>query len=70
MNGDFEIPEPAIANFKPQLGVSSADDINLIEDLTQTAKRTPQKRLEQIVEFDEEQAAAILKLWMHQGERA
>ncbi len=29
---------------------------NLIEDLTDSVKRTPMKRLEQIVEFDEQQA--------------
>jgi flagellar M-ring protein FliF len=39
---------------------------NLIEDLTDSVKRTPLKRLEQIVEFDEEQAVAILRLWMRQ----
>jgi flagellar M-ring protein FliF len=43
---------------------------NLIEDLTSKPRRSPQKRLEQIVEFDEEQAAAILKQWVHQGTAA
>lgn len=28
-------------------------------------RKTPQKRLEQMIEFDEEQAAAILKQWIH-----
>ncbi|VFU06932.1 Flagellar M-ring protein FliF [Methylocella tundrae] len=45
-------------------------EVNLIEDLTNNPRRSPQKRLEQIVEFDEEQAAAILKQWMHQGDYA
>ncbi|WP_026379047.1 flagellar basal-body MS-ring/collar protein FliF [Afifella pfennigii] len=40
------------------------EHVNLIEDLTSKMNRTPQKRLEQIVEFDEEQAAAILRQWM------
>ena len=39
---------------------------NLIEDVADSAKRTPMKRLEQIVEFDEQQAVNILKLWMRQ----
>ena len=39
---------------------------NLIEDLTDSVKRTPLRRLEQIIEFDEEQAVAILRLWMRQ----
>ena len=49
---------------------SAPSDVNLIEDLTNNPRRSPQKRLEQIVEFDEEQAAAILRQWMHQGEHA
>jgi flagellar M-ring protein FliF len=49
---------------------SPPSEANLIEDLTNTQRRSPQKRLEQIVDFDETQAAAVLKQWMHQGERA
>jgi flagellar M-ring protein FliF len=37
---------------------------NLIADLTSKMGRTPQKRLEQMIDFDEEQAASILKQWM------
>lgn len=37
---------------------------NLIADLTSKLGRSPQKRLEQMIDFDEEQAAAILKQWM------
>jgi flagellar M-ring protein FliF len=40
---------------------------NLIGDLTSKINRTPQKRLEQIVEFDEDQAVAILKQWLREG---
>jgi flagellar M-ring protein FliF len=40
---------------------------NLIEDLTSKPRRSPQRRLEQLVEFDEEQAVAILKQWIHRG---
>jgi flagellar M-ring protein FliF len=64
----FELGEPmtvplveGLTNF-PGMG----NELNLIGDLTDNAKRTPLKRLEQIVEFDEEQAAAIMKLWMRQ----
>ena len=44
--------------------------VNLIEDLTNRMTRSPQKRLEQIVELNEEQAAAVLRHWMRQEERA
>lgn len=47
-----------------------APEPNLIEDLTDNNKRTPVKRLEQIVEFDEQQAVNILKLWMRQRSTA
>ena len=43
--------------------------LNLIEDLTSKMNRTPQKRLEQIIEYDEEQAAAILRQWLNAEER-
>jgi flagellar M-ring protein FliF len=46
------------------------DNVNLIEDVTKRMNRSPQKRLEQIVEYDEEQAAAILRQWLHQEEAA
>ena len=41
---------------------------NLIADLTSKLGRTPQRRLEQMIDFDEEQAAAILKQWMRELE--
>lgn len=54
----------------PRVGQwASPGDASLIEDLTSQPRRSPQKRLEQIVEFDEAQAAAVLKQWMRQGER-
>jgi flagellar M-ring protein FliF len=49
--------------------LDSDEEPNLIEDLTASSRRSPQKRLEQIVEFNEAQAATILKLWIHQGEQ-
>jgi flagellar M-ring protein FliF len=45
---------------------TTGPEANLIEDLTGNPRRSPQKRLEQIIEFDEEKAAAVLKQWLHQ----
>ncbi|MDQ0326307.1 flagellar M-ring protein FliF [Rhodopseudomonas julia] len=45
-------------------GLAPPEQVNLIEDLTSKKNRTPQKRLEQIIDFDEEQAATILRQWM------
>jgi flagellar M-ring protein FliF len=57
-------PLPMVEGFGNFQGMGQ--EPNLIEDLTDSVKRTPLKRLEQIVEFDEEQAVAILRLWMRQ----
>ena len=51
--------QPAVAQ-----NVAAEAQPNLISDLTQRRDRAPQKRLEQMVDYDEEQAAAVLKEWM------
>ena len=40
---------------------------DLIGDLTSKINRTPQKRLEQMVDYDEDQVVAILKQWLRGG---
>ncbi|MGU3496093.1 flagellar basal-body MS-ring/collar protein FliF [Xanthobacteraceae bacterium A53D] len=75
---------PPDVNLQPQLqnpdtldgvttlaGYANGDSgpVNLIGDVTSKVNRSPQRRLEQIVEYDEEQAAAILRQWLHQEAR-
>ena len=43
---------------------------SLIEDMAEKAKNSPQKRLEQMIDLDEEQVAAILKRWLLREELA
>ncbi len=43
---------------------------DLIGDLTSKMQRSPQKRLAQIVDFDEQRAASILRQWVYQDEKA
>ncbi|MGY2047714.1 flagellar basal-body MS-ring/collar protein FliF [Methylobacterium sp. JK268] len=43
---------------------------SLIDDLTNRMHASPQKKLEQMIEFDEEQAANILKRWLMREEAA
>jgi flagellar M-ring protein FliF len=62
-----ETAQPAVASLAPH---PDDGDVNLIEDVTKRMNRSPQKRLEQIVEYDEAQAAAILRQWLHQDEAA
>jgi len=62
-------PEPvAAAAAAPSLEPATIP--NLIEDLTNKMNRSPQMKLDQMVEYDEEQAAAILKQWLLQSEAA
>ncbi len=66
-------PEPAAAvALAAPAGVPelpASEDINLIEDLTSRMRHSPQKRLQQIVDYDEKQAADILRQWMRIEER-
>ena len=62
-------PQPTVAAPGANAVASDAQP-NLIADLTEKLGRTPLKRLEQMVDYDEDQAAAILKQWMREGERA
>jgi len=48
----------------------AAEVPNLIEDLTNKVHRAPQRRLEQIINLNESQAAAVLKQWMRHEEMA
>lgn len=58
------------ASLQAQLAAAAGPSLNLIEDLTEGSSRSPIKKLEQLVEFDEAQAAAILRQWIHEGVRA
>lgn len=60
----------ALPGVAPMPGVAGPASVNLIEDVTNRMNRSPQKRLEQIVEYDEAQAAAILRQWLRQDEAA
>ena len=61
---------PALGTHGRPRRCDGEDNVNLIEDVTKRMNRSPQKRLEQIVEYDEAQAAAILRQWLHQDEAA
>jgi flagellar M-ring protein FliF len=46
------------------------DDGDVLRNILAKKTRNPQKMLEQLVDYDERQAAAILKQWIRQGEKA
>ena len=72
-------PAPALAAPSGEPGFAEAEhaaaqvmhspEASLIDDLTSQMKRSPRKRLEQMVRYNDEQSAAILKQWIHQGAR-
>lgn len=64
------LPGATAANADGGFAVMEASEPNLIEDVTSRMRRTPQKRLEQMIEYDDEQAAAILKQWILQAKQA
>lgn len=49
-------------------GTREDDERSLIEELKANVHKTPQKRLEQIVEYDAAKAAKLLKQWLFQAE--
>lgn len=57
--------QPALAGPEGMPAMAS-----LIEDMADKAKNSPQKRLEQMIDLDEEQVAAILKRWLLREEPA
>lgn len=61
---------PALPGAAQAQLADASPPVNLIEGLAHAAQRSPQKKLEQLVEFDEAQAAAILKRWIREGEAA
>jgi flagellar M-ring protein FliF len=50
-------------------GAIEGDEPNLVEDLTSKMKRAPLRRLEQIIQLNEKQAADVLRRWTR-GEEA
>jgi flagellar M-ring protein FliF len=74
------VPAAAVRELRAQAGPGNAPagaeaiaaqrEPNLISDLTQPKDRAQKKRLEQMVDYDEEQAAAVLKDWMRGAQSA
>ena len=63
--------DATVSAVDPQLQIAGSEiGLNLIGDLTSASQRSPLRKLEQLIDFNEAQAAAILKQWIHEGERA
>jgi flagellar M-ring protein FliF len=66
---EFAALTDAQAAAAQQQGAVASDEPNLIEDLTSKMKYAPLKRLEQIIQLNEKQAADVLRRWTR-GEEA
>ena len=64
MGNELPFVPQAMSAFTGDGQIEEEETPNLIADLTSKINRTPQKRLEQMVQFDEDQAVAILKQWL------
>ena len=66
-NDEISVPELGESAATTELlAVKAQREPNLIEDITGDVLRLSQRRLEQMVQLDEEQAANILKQWMRE----
>ena len=63
--GEVKAEATAVGEHPFGASIAAEPQPNLIADLTTKRGRAPQRRLEQMIEYDEEQAAAVLKQWMH-----
>ncbi len=68
-------PPPETPDAAPQQSVAGADgagdgEDNLIVDLVDSASHLPLKRLRQMVEYDEKQAAAVIREWLREENAA
>ncbi|WP_430513528.1 flagellar basal-body MS-ring/collar protein FliF [Pannonibacter phragmitetus] len=63
-------PEALAAQFGGQAALGGPDHSLLLADLTNKMNQSPIKKLESLLELNEEQSAAILKQWMYEAERA
>lgn len=51
-------------SFSPGAGGFHPGDTSLITDVTEQREHAPQKRIEQLIDLDEKQAASVLKKWV------
>lgn len=61
---EFAAADPRLA------GVAAGGGVNLVEDISSKLNNSTVRRLEQIVQLDEDHAVHVLKQWMHAGEAA
>ena len=71
LEGGDELPQLETDGFVMSSGFDDdPGDVNLIDDVIGNVSDTPMKRLEQMIDFDEGQAASVLKNWVHEEKAA
>ncbi|WP_242390281.1 flagellar basal-body MS-ring/collar protein FliF [Polymorphum gilvum] len=62
--------EGLAGEFSEARQLAGPDHSGMLQDLTNKLNQSPLKKLESLLDLDEQQSAAILKQWMYEGERA
>ncbi len=62
---DFMMP-----SMMPDTDPGEWPDQSMLDDMTNRNARSPQKRLEHLVQFNEDQAIAVMRSWMREGKPA
>ncbi|MEP4033823.1 flagellar basal-body MS-ring/collar protein FliF [Roseibium polysiphoniae] len=61
---------PATGEYAEQAYLVPPDHSDMLQDLTSKMNQSPLKKLESLLEYNEEQSAAILRQWLYDGENA
>jgi flagellar M-ring protein FliF len=67
IGGGLDFQMPAMMGADSQEGWP---DQSMLDDLASRNARSPQRRLEQLVQFNEDQAVAVMRAWMREGKPA
>jgi flagellar M-ring protein FliF len=64
---------PGVSDF--QMGMNEAEpeawpEQSMLDDMARNNARSPQRRLEHLVQLNEDQAVAVLRAWMREGKPA
>ncbi|MDB5596826.1 MAG: fliF [Hyphomicrobiales bacterium] len=66
-SGGMDFPVNPLAN---NFDAPDGPDQEMLDEMTRQSANSPQKRIEHLVQFNEDQAVAVLRAWMREGKAA
>jgi flagellar M-ring protein FliF len=66
-SGGMDFPMNPLAN---NFDTPDGPDQEMLDEMTRQSANSPQKRIEHLVQFNEDQAVAVLRAWMREGKAA